>query len=189
VDELKGLLIIKENVLPHKGNRLDWKQATYGRPDFGGVYVIWWKGTGQNFYESLQNRVLHFHGPGGKPLKWEIEEKDLCTAENGFLPLYVGKNSSNIARRLGLHLKLKTARTVPKEAVNGICARMTTSCQVRDRIDRLFPNLVDTRPLVLMNLALSHCRIEGDGSFVKRFSLEDFVVGVLKTVFNVDSER
>lgn len=126
---------------------------------------------------------------GGKPLQWEIEKKDLITSENGFLPLYVGKNSSSIAWRLGLHLKLKTPRTVPPDALGGVCKRMTTSCQVRDRIDRLFPNFKDTRPLVLEKLALSYSRIEGDASFVTRFFVEDLAIGTLKTVFNVDSER
>lgn len=60
--EMKELLQVKESVLPHRDTRLDWKRANSGKPSFGGVYVIWWRGSGQDFYDSLQNRVLHFHG-------------------------------------------------------------------------------------------------------------------------------
>lgn len=110
-------------------------------------------------------------------------------AENGLLPLYVGKNASNIAKRVGLHLKLKTPRTVEGKEVNAVCKRMTTSCQVRDRLDRLFPNLLDTHPLALANLALSYVKLQGEGAFVERFFLEDLAVGLLMPIFNVDSER
>ena len=75
MEGMKELLTIKEPVLPHRNTRLDWRQAVSGKPTFGGVYVIWWRGSGQDFYDSIQNRVLHFHGPGGKPLQWEIEKK------------------------------------------------------------------------------------------------------------------
>jgi hypothetical protein len=66
---------------------------------------------------------------------------------------------------------------------------MTTSCQVRDRLDRLFPHYHDTRPLALENLALSYLRLDGPGAFVERFFLEDLAVGMLRPIFNVDSER
>jgi hypothetical protein len=151
--------------------------------------VFWWREPVAQFFAALQNRVLHFHGPNGVPLAWEITLAQLHKAENGLLPLYVGKNASNIARRIGLHLKLKTPRTVAAALVNGVCERLTTSCQVRDRLDRLFPNIADTRPLALDNLALSYVRVDGNGGFVERFFLEDLAVGTLRPIFNVDSER
>jgi hypothetical protein len=151
--------------------------------------VFWWRETPEQFLQSLQNRHLHFHGPNGVTLDWEITLDSLRVAENGLLPLYVGKNASDIAKRVGLHLKLKTPRTVPPEAVNGFCERMTTSCQVRDRLDRLFPNIPDTRSLALNNLALSYVQLQGTGAFVERFYLEDLAVGVFRPIFNVDSER
>ena len=187
--DISDLMTIKESPLPHKGTALDWRRATHGRPSFGGVYVFWWRGEVEQFYQSLQNCFLHFHGPKGIPLKWGIRRDSLHVAENGLLPLYVGKNASDIAKRVGLHLKLKTPRTVQGKEVNGVCKRMTTSCQVRDRLDRLFPNLQDTRPLALDNLALSYVRLQGDGAFVERFFLEDLAVGLLMPIFNVDSER
>ena len=187
--DISDLLTIRESPLPHRGTALDWGRATSGRPSFGGVYVFWWRSAAEEFFESLQNRFLHFHGPNGVALGWDVRCDSLHVAENGLLPLYVGKNASDIAKRVGLHLKLKTPRTVPGNAVTGVCKRMTTSCQVRDRLDRLFPDLQDTRPLALDNLALSYVKLQGDGAFVDRFFLEDLAVGILRPIFNVDSER
>jgi hypothetical protein len=187
--EISELLIIKETPLPHRTTALSWRRAKHGKPKFGGVYVLWWRNTAAHFFDALQNRVLHFLGPHGVAIAWEVTLARLHTAENGFLPLYVGKNAANLGGRLGQHLKLKTARTVPMSATAGVCTRMTTSCQVRDRLDRLFPELPDTRPLALDNLALSYMRVDGPDSFVERFFLEDLAIGLFRPIFNVDSER
>jgi hypothetical protein len=189
VADISDLLAIKESHLPHRDTALDWRRAESRPPSFGGVYVFWWRRGAEEFFKSLQNRSLHFLGPNGVALEWEITRESLHDAENRLLPLYVGKNASNIAKRVGLHLKLKTPRTVQGKDANGICKRMTTSCQVRDRLDRLFPTLQDTRGLALDNLALSYVQLDGKDAFVERFFLEDLAVGLLRPIFNVDSER
>ncbi len=66
---------------------------------------------------------------------------------------------------------------------------MTTSCQVRDRLDRLFPLYKDTRTIAHDNLALSYVQLDGPGAFVERFFLEDLAVGELRPIINLDSER
>ncbi len=166
------LLEIKEEKIPHRRSALDWRSSVCGRPSFGGIYAFWWRGSVEEFLSSIQNPELHFNGPGGKQLTLRIDESCLHITENGRLPLYIGKNATDIAKRIGLHLKLGTDRTVRADAVNGIAKRMTTSCQVRDRIDRLFPNFEDTRPVALNNLSLSYTRIHGEENFVERFYLE-----------------
>lgn len=188
---LDALLNIKEEEIPHNNaNRicLDWKKAQNAKPSFGGVYVFWWKGSAQNFLSSVQNPKIHFVGPGEKILTLKIEESVISDSKNGMLPLYVGK-ASNIAKRIGQHLKLGTKRTVPSKAVSSTSKRMTTSCQVRDRLDRLFPDIDDTRHLALKKLALSYVEIDGVNNFLDRFFLEDLAIGVLRPIFNVDSER
>jgi hypothetical protein len=186
---LKELLQIHEYPIPNRTDSLNWNKAANGKPAFGGIYAFWWKSSPRAFLQAMGNRTLHFHGPGGESLCWELRLRDLARATNGLIPLYVGKNSSDIARRVGLHLKLKTQRTVDAAAVGGICRRMTTSCQIRDRLDRLFPQFRDTRPVALQNLALSYVRIDGDQGFVRRFFYENLAIGELRPVFNVDSER
>lgn len=186
---LRELARIREHTIPNRRNRLDWSRATSGRPEFGGVYAFWWSGSPRSFLRAMGNRTLHFHGPGGAQLSWTLTLRDLKVGSNGLIPLYVGKNSSDIAWRIGLHLKLKTPRTIAAGAVGRVCRRMTTSCQVRDRLDRLFPQFPDTRPLTLQNLALSYVRLDGKRGFIRRFFLEDLAIGLLRPVFNVDSER
>lgn len=187
--DISDLLTIRESPLPHRRTALDWGRSSSGRPAFGGVYAFWWGGDAEQFFQSMQNRFLHFHGPNRVSLRWEITRDSLRVADNGLLPLYVGKCASDIAKRVGLHLKLKTPRTVPCSAVTGVSKRKTTSCQVRDRLDRLFPNFQDTRSLALENLALSYVQVQGEAAFVERFFLEDMAVGVFRPIFNVDSER
>ena len=182
------LLPIKEQQMPVTGQSLDWRRAAHGRPGFGGVYVVWWRGTGKDFYRKLHHNELHFSGPKRKLIPHVIRERDLITASNGYLPLYVGKNAADIAKRIGLHLKLRTVRTVRMTGPQSIPARLTTSCQVRDRLDRLFPDESDTRHLV-QNLALSYVKLDGPKRFAERFFLEDFAIGRLRTLFNLDSER
>jgi hypothetical protein len=182
------LLKIKEHAIPSRGTALDWRKSESNRPSFGGVYAFWWNGGALELYHKLQNRALYFRGPK-EALRWDIRPDDLLVASNGRLPLYVGKAAKDIAQRVGLHLKLKTRRTIAVSSVRGVCCRMTTSCQVRDRLDRLFPK-EDTARLALDNLMLSYVRLDGSPrAFVERFYLEDYAVGVLHPMFNVDSER
>ncbi|MCK4644818.1 MAG: hypothetical protein KAU46_01065 [Candidatus Aminicenantes bacterium] len=187
--ELAELLKIKEEPIPQSNNALNWKLSKNGRPSFGGVYVFWWRGTLDQFLSTIQNPEFHFRGPGGVQLTLKIDKGHLNIAPNDRLPLYVGKNASDFAKRIGLNLKLGTARTVDRALVNGIAKRMTTSCQVRDRLDRLFPNYEDTRTIATENLAISYKQIDGKDNFVERFYLEDLAIGILKPIFNVDSER
>ena len=132
---------------------------------------------------------MHYLGPNKVPLTWDITHEWLQVASNGLLPLYVGKTADDLAARIGKRLMLKTRRTVRREHTQAFSKRLNTSCQVRDRLDRLFPNVADTRELVLEHLALSYMPVGGHNGFVKRFFLEDLAIGLLRPIFNVDSER
>ena len=179
----------KVNALPNRGCALDWRKSSSGRPTFGGIYVFWWNGSARDFYRRIENRVLCFRGSQSN-LRWKLRPRDLVVAPNGGLPLYVGKTSRDIAGRVGLHLKLKTERMVLLRDVGKPGRKMTTSCQVRDRLDRLFPRCQNTAVLALDCLMLSYLRLdESPHAAVERFFLEDYAIGVLHPVFNVDVER
>lgn len=186
--ELTQLLQIAESEIPGIVGRLDWRRSTSGKPSFGGVYAFWWKGSPESLLQQASNHTLHFKGPQ-QPIAWTIMLTDLKEILPGYVCLYVGKTHSDIAWRIGRHLRLGTERTVATTAVNGICKRLTTTCQVRDRLDRLFPGIPDTRQLALEQLALSYTRIDGEDAFVRRFFIEDLAIGLLQPTFNVDSER
>lgn len=155
-------------------------------PRYGGVYCFWWTRGAKDFVDSIQHDELHYAGPANVGnLVYRVRLEALLE-RNGRLPLYVGKAHRSIANRVGLHLKLSTNRTVPMGSVDGPAPRMTTSCQVRDRLDRLFPNERDTRPVALVHLQVSYVAVP---DFAERFFLEDLAIGVFRPIFNIDSER
>lgn len=67
--------------------------------------------------------------------------------------------------------------------------RKTSSNQVRDRIERMFLIVKDTRELILNNIGLSYKILDGDEESVNRFYLEDKMIGDLFPIFNIDIER
>ncbi|MDY6960263.1 MAG: hypothetical protein SVK08_14020, partial [Halobacteriota archaeon] len=79
---------------PEKKSSLRWNQDT-PKPDFGGVYAFWWKGTYQSFAETTKEKKLRFKGPvkNGKPseLEMDLNSGFFGTADNGLTCLYVGK--------------------------------------------------------------------------------------------------
>lgn len=181
---LQRLHEIRFRELPHRSRpALSWGQD---KPTSGGVYAFWWRGNARQFLRSIRNRRLYFLGPNRSTIELHITLRLLRTAKNGFLPLYIGKTGGSITKRVGLHLKLGTARTVSRPNAFRASKRKTTSCQVRDRLDRLFPYDRDTRNLAIDNLMLSYVELD---DFYDRFCLENLAIGALRTIFNVDSER
>ena len=167
--------------------RLDWAG---NRPNHGGVYAFWWDGAGQSSIAELAaGQILHFKGPHGVA-DFSLEASKLLNhhAQNGHTPLYVGKSFGSIAVRIGQHLCLGSPRTVPKEECNGVSKRKRSTCQLRDRLDRLFPNMDDTRPL-LEKIRVSWIELCGEPHFAERFFLEDLAIGIFRPAFNVDTER
>jgi hypothetical protein len=172
---------------PHQ---LDWPENQ--RPDFGGVYAFWWKRGRDHLLATIQNRTIAFHGPGGvnsKEILLHLTPSHFSEVD-GRVPLYIGKThggeTSCIARRVGMHLILQTKRAVPVNSGSTRAHRKTTSCQVRDRLDRLLDRELDPRSLILDNLALSFVRVD---DWVTRFFLEDLAIGRFQPLFNLDCER
>jgi len=193
-----GLRRIQFHSIPVRRNRdhepyqLDWTGRR--KPDFAGVYAFWWHQGRDHLMQTIQNFVVAFHGPGG------ISAKDkllTITAEHftefdGRVPLYIGKahcgKKACIAQRVGQHLLLKTRRAVPISEGHQRRKRMTTSCQLRDRLDRLFDEREDPRNLILENVALSYVEFRPE-DWVGRFYLEYLAIGLFRPLFNLDCER
>ncbi len=190
---IDDLFQIKIKQIPFKktsnGYKLNWKSLGNKAPNFGGIYAFWWKGSANHFIKSIQNNFFIYSGPSKKEIFLKVDKNIIREAKNGMVPLYVGKTAANISKRIGLHLKLQTKRTVAKKMVKVYSKKMTPSCQLRDGIDRLFPNIMDTRKLVLENIAISYIKICGENNFFERFFLENYAIGLLRPIFNIDSER
>lgn len=158
-------------------------------PNRGGVYAFWWTGSIDPLTSKSCNRELDLPGPGGRRVRLEIEDDWLGLSTGLPLPLYVGKNASNISRRVGQHLRLAARRMLPAGSGAAKQPRPTTSCQLRAGVEHLFPQEVDTRSLLLDNVGLSFVELHGDDHAANRFYLEDLAVGLMKPPLNVDIER
>lgn len=160
------------------------------RPNYGGIYCFWWRHGADDLLSKIQNGSIAFHGPNGVERTLTVR-RDHFREIAGKVPLYVSKNhggeKNNLAHRIGKHLKLKTPRVVaPLGTGHEMNERLTTSCQVRDRLDRLFDETEDTREMIIQNLALSFVREE---DWETRFFLEDLAIGLFRPLFNLDCER
>jgi hypothetical protein len=159
-------------------------------PRHGGVYAIWWNATGSEaFVKKSVGKTLHFSGPQGHgEIPLTITRRHFTRQKNGMIPLYVGKSFRSISKRVGQHLCLGSARMVEQVDCGRVTPRKRTSCQVRDRLDRLYPELDDTRSLIA-SLRISWVELCGVSHFADRFYLEDLAVGLWRPLFNLDTER
>jgi hypothetical protein len=158
-------------------------------PKQGGVYSFWWTGDTGLLADEKCNRDLELMGPGGRPVSLHIDDDWLGLSTRLPIPLYIGKNSGDLAKRMGQHLMLSRGRMLPIGRDTRRQERPTTTCQLRAGVEHLFLTEPDTRSLILQNIGLSYVVLDGDAHAANRFYLEDFAVGLMKPVFNIDIER
>jgi hypothetical protein len=158
-------------------------------PKKGGVYCFWWTGELDPLKAASCNRRIELHGPGGRQIKLRLDDEWLGIQTGLPIPLYVGKNADSIAKRVGQHLRLKAGRVTALFEGHKKQARPTTTCQARAGIEHLFPQMANTRDLVLDNVGLSWVELGGDEHAANRFYLEDLAVGLMRPVINIDVER
>ena len=159
-------------------------------PHEGGVYAFWWTGARDLLRGDGCNRLLQLHGPGGRPVRIEMDDDWLGLDTDLPIPLYVGKTAGSLARRIGQHLRLGSGDRMMLVAENETKpAPPTTSCQLRAGVEHLFPREPDTRTLILENVGLSYVLLDGDAHAANRFYLEDLAIGLMRPPFNVDIER
>jgi hypothetical protein len=158
-------------------------------PAAGGVYVFWWTGSLEMLDSASCNRHIELIGPGGRPVALEIDDEWLGVEAELPFPLYVGKTADSIAKRVGQHIRINDVRTTPLFEGTRKQPRPTTSCQLRAGVEHLFPQMMDTRDLILDNVGLSFIVLGGDHHAANRFYLEDLGVGLMRPPLNIDIER
>jgi hypothetical protein len=94
-----------------------------------------------------------------------------------------------MVQRVSAHLLLSRPRITGLFEGHRKQQRPTTSCQARAGVEHLFPNIPDTRALVLDNLGLSWVELDGDEHAANRFYLEDMAIGLMRPPLNIDVER
>ncbi len=158
-------------------------------PPKGGVYAFWWTGPPWRFRSKQFQRVIHLYGPGGISVPIAIDTEWLGLDARLPVPLYLGKTTSGLNRRVGQHLKLKTDQLLKTYKGKKKAPAPTTSCQLRAGVERLFPTNPDSRKLVLENVGLSYVLLDGPGHAVNRFYLENLAIGMMQPPLNIDVER
>jgi len=159
-------------------------------PRLGGIYAFWWTGDRALLSTSQCNREVELPGPAKRPVRLLVDDEWLGLATDLPIPLYVGKNSSNISSRVGQHLLLGTATRVTPAGKRAKRLRgPTTSCQLRAGIEHLFPNEAQPRGTLLRQVGLSYVILDGDVNAANRFYLEDLAIGLMRPPFNLDIER
>jgi hypothetical protein len=192
----------KEAVMPgivHAGSQFRWHEqlcriqirtfreiaADHGRalvggrlPKQGGVYCFWWTGELERLRTPDCNRHIELAGPGGRLVKLHLDDEWLGIQTGFPIPLYVGKNADSIAKRVRQHLRLQDDRVTVMFEGHQKQVRPTTSCQARVGVEHLFPQVANTRDIVLDNVGLSWVELSGDEHAANRFYLEDLAIGV-----------
>ena len=173
--------LIKFSTMPEKIiSYVDLQGFKYKKNlEFPGLYSFWFWNK-DRIANDLKREIV-VHGPEKKPQSviwdWNLDKDLIC--------LYVGK-STNLQHRLGLHLLLKTPNLYQVKSDRLI--KKTTSCQLRSGFDYLFQEWQDINIFELMSKRLYFSCFQ-ETSFIKRFYMEDYLIGTLYPWFNVDSER
>lgn len=187
INELKKISVLKLRSICKPLKNSNYLINTEIIPSLGGVYCFWWTGDNDYFLKTI-NRVLLVAGPGKRIVKVEITDQWLELFNNKIC-LYVGKNSSNLKKRLSGHLRLGSQRdsSLSLDIFNE--KSKTTTNQLKRGLEKLFINEPNIRELILDNVGLSYFVLSGDSNSVNRFYLEDKAIGEFYPILNVDIER
>jgi hypothetical protein len=144
-----------------------------------GIYSFWYDNRDKKL--NGLNRNLIIEGPSKikQHIEWDwnLDDEYVC--------LYVGKTTT-LKERIGQHLLLKTDNL---KNINGNqLNKKTTSCQLRSGFDYLYSkdSNIYIKNELMQRLYLS---LYYENDFIKRFYIEDYLIGKLRPWFNIDSER
>ena len=156
------------------------QQVKYGSEltNKGGIYAFWLFNSDQ-LAQNL-NRSVVISGPSKELIdiewNWNLSDEQIL--------LYVGK-STNLKKRISLHLKLKTDTWKPTK--DNTLNKLTTSCQTRSGIEHLIRGSeFDSFDFLNTRIGLTTVELP---NFDDRFFAEDLAIGQGKPWFNLDSER
>jgi len=101
--------------------------------------------------------------------------------------LYVGK-SSTLHQRIGQHIKIKNKNRLYKKN-EPTTRKPNTESQLRYGLERLFPSEENSLKIILENVSVSILGKEHTANAIDRFYFEDYLIGKLKPLLNLDIER
>ncbi|WP_078392855.1 hypothetical protein [Shouchella patagoniensis] len=190
--------IKKNNGELHKNYPSGWKFKSFldeslpSLIDQGGIYVFWWRNKSSGdldpFYQETCTRSYQVQGKqiightGEIPAYHQIEinfSDEWLEQYRGDIPLYVGKSADSILKRVRQHLQINHTKYKGK----------TTADQLRRGIERLFYLHPHTANLIKNHVEYSFIPLHGVDDVINRFYLEDYAIGKLRPLFNIDIER
>lgn len=157
----------------------------------GGIYVFWWLNNGSESLNPLfaPNCTRKYMLKGKRVIgttmaedyhSIEVEITDAWLRQyKGNIPLYVGKSADSILKRMLLHLQINKVKYEGK----------STADQLRRGIERLFKDHPNTASLIVKHVGFSYINLHGQDDVINRFYLEDYAIGKLMPLFNIDIER
>jgi hypothetical protein len=138
---------------------------------------------------SIDAHCLILKGPKGRSVELAFNREWLGIEAGAPVPLYVGKTTAGLRKRIPQHFMLGSKRILPLGGSGKKAKPPTRSCQLRAGIEHRFPPEKDSRRLILENIGLSDVGLDGDLHAANRFYLEDLAIGLMRPLLNVDVER
>jgi hypothetical protein len=181
----------------HRKYSSGWKIKNQNNPSLpvginqGGIYVFWWLNNNikslEPFNSSFCERKYSLQGkkiPGQRGVecyqKIEIDINDNWLRKyKQHIPLYVGKSADSILKRISLHLQINQSKYKGK----------SSSDQLRRGIERMFKLYPNTAELIVGHVGYSFINLHGEDEVVNRFYLEDYAIGKIIPLLNIDIER
>lgn len=169
-----------------------WRMKSSGNPTLppgieqGGVYVFWWlKNDETSLLPLFDSKCERKYTVRGKNVGDHFVEVDIEISDewlniyDGHIPLYVGKTAESLLNRMKLHLQINHLDYT----------KDTTSNQFRRGFNRFFKGYESSFELIIQHIGFSYVPLHDYEEAVNRFYLEDYAIGKLHAIFNVDIER
>jgi len=178
-NEIEKSLKNNKEIITYYVDIKNMKYKNFDNKNKEGIYVFWYFNRDNKIQELNRNLIIQGPNKENKKINWDwnLHDKYIC--------LYIGK-TVNFKNRISKHLLLKTDKLI-NENIKQLYKK-TTSCQLRSGFDYLYSkkNNINIKNEIIEHLYLS---LYYEKNFVKRFYIEDYLIGKFCPWFNVDSER
>lgn len=172
---------------PHRRYPSGWKIKNSNDPSLptginqGGVYLFWWLNKSTGSFEPFRGQMCsRKYVLQGKKITGQSGSTDYHQIEIEVSDSWLNGYKGHIPlKRIALHLQINKSKYQGK----------STSDQLRRGIERLFYQHPKTSELIVNHVGYSFINLHGKDDVINRFYLEDYAIGKLMPLFNIDIER
>jgi hypothetical protein len=178
-DEIEKRLKDDKKIITYYVEIKNIKYKNFDNKNNMGIYSFWYDNSNNKIQELHRNLIIEGPNKAKQEINWNwnLNEKFIC--------LYIGK-TRDFQDRISKHLLLKTDNLRNKN--NNQLNKKNSTCQLRSGFDYLYSKESN---IYIKNELMEHLFLSlyYENDFVKRFYIEDYLIGKLRPWFNVDSER